>query len=109
MTQLSGDSGTDMARRVAELVADVPDFPQPGVLFKDLTPLFADPDGFREVVDAIVGYHGRGGFDVVAGIDARGFMIAAGVAVSAGARAGPARQAGKVPRTVRAGGFARRD
>src|SRR5437763_8928893 len=100
MTQPSGDSGTDMARRVAELVADVPDFPQPGVLFKDLTPLFADPDGFREVVDAIVGYHGRGGFDVVAGIGARGFMIAAGVAYAAGAGVVPVRKAGKLPRAV---------
>src|SRR2546430_14488712 len=106
MTQPSGDSGTDIARRVAELVADVPDFPQPGVLFKDLTPLFADPDGFREVVDAIVGYHGRGGFDVVAGIEARGFMIAAGVAYAAGAGVVPVRKAGKVPRTGVSGGYA---
>ena len=106
MTQLSGDSGTDMARRVAELVADVPDFPQPGVLFKDLTPLFADPDGFREVVDAIVEYHGRGGFDVVAGIEARGFMIAAGVAYAAGAGVVPVRKAGKLPRTVLSVGYA---
>src|SRR5437764_14683791 len=105
MTQPSGDSGTDMARRVAELVADVPDFPQPGVLFKDLTPLFADPDGFREVVDAIVEYHGRGGFDVVAGIEARGFMIAAGVAYAAGAGVVPVRKAGKLLRPVRRAGY----
>src|SRR2546423_14877065 len=109
MTQPSGDSGTDMARRVAELVADVPDFPQPGVLFKDLTPLFADPDGFREVVDAIVEYHGRGGFDGVAGIEARGFMIAAGVADAAGAGAVPVRKAGKPPPTALSVGYALED
>ena len=106
MTQPSGDSGTEAARRVAELVADVPDFPQPGILFKDLTPLFADPDGFREVVDAIVGYHGRGSFDVVAGIEARGFMIAAGVAYAAGAGVVPIRKAGKLPRAVLSAAYA---
>jgi adenine phosphoribosyltransferase len=100
MTQPSGDSGTEVARRVAELVADVPDFPQPGIMFKDLTPLFGDPDGFRTVIDAIIEYHGRGSFDVVAGIEARGFMIAAGVAYAAGAGVVPVRKAGKLPRTV---------
>src|SRR6266536_1469384 len=85
MTEPNGDSGAELARQIAELDADVPDFPQPGIVFKDLTPLFGDPVGFRSVVDAIVGYHGRGSFDVVAGIEARGFMIAAGVAYAAGA------------------------
>jgi adenine phosphoribosyltransferase len=106
MTEPTGDSGTDVARRIDELVADVPDFPQPGILFKDLTPLFADPDGFRTVVDAIVGYHGRDGFDVVAGIEARGFMIAAGVAYAAGAGVVPVRKAGKLPRAVLSAGYA---
>jgi adenine phosphoribosyltransferase len=106
MAQPSGDSGPAVAGRIAELVTDVPDFPQPGILFKDLTPLFGDPDGFREVVDAIVGYHGRGNFDVVAGIEARGFMIAAGVAYAAGAGVVPVRKAGKLPRAVLSAAYA---
>jgi adenine phosphoribosyltransferase len=85
---------------LASLVRDVPDYPSPGIVFKDLTPLFGDPDGFREVIDAIVGYHGRDSFDVVAGIEARGFMIAAGVAYAAGAGVVPVRKAGKLPRAV---------
>jgi adenine phosphoribosyltransferase len=100
MAEPAGDSGTEVARLVAELVADVPDYPQPGILFKDLTPLFGDPDGFRAAIDAIVGYHGRDSFDVVAGIEARGFMIAAGVAYAAGAGVVPVRKAGKLPRAV---------
>jgi adenine phosphoribosyltransferase len=100
MVGIDGDSGTAVARRVAELVTDVPDFPQPGVVFKDLTPLFADPAGFREAIDAIVAYHGAGGFDVVAGIEARGFVIAAAVAYAAGTGVVPIRKAGKLPRAV---------
>jgi adenine phosphoribosyltransferase len=102
----SGDRGTELAERVAALVADVPDFPQPGILFKDLTPLFGDPTGFRDVIDAIVRYHGRDTFDVVAGIEARGFMIAAGVAYAAGAGVVPVRKAGKLPRAVLSAAYA---
>ena len=98
--ELRGDSGTAVARRVADLVLDVPDFPAPGVVFKDLTPLFADGAGFRDAIDAIVGYHGTDGFDVVAGIEARGFVIAAAVAYAAGTGVVPVRKAGKLPRAV---------
>ena len=100
MGEVRGDSGTAVARRIAELVRDVPDFPQAGVLFKDLTPLFADGDGFRDVVDAIVEHYASDGFDVVAGIEARGFVIAAAVAYAAGTGVVPVRKAGKLPRAV---------
>ena len=106
MREVRGDSGTAVARRVAELVTDVPDFPQPGIVFKDLTPLFADPAGFHEVIDTIVGYHGADSFDLVAGIEARGFMIAAGVAYAAGAGVVPVRKAGKLPRAVLSASYA---
>jgi len=105
-TDVRGDSGTAVARRVADLVTDVPDFPQPGIVFKDLTPLFADPGGFRDVIDAIVAYHGQDSFDTVAGIEARGFMIAAGVAYAAGAGVVPVRKAGKLPRAVLSAAYA---
>jgi adenine phosphoribosyltransferase len=95
-----GDSGLAVARLVAERVMDVPDFPQPGIMFKDLSPLFADPEGFRGVIDAIVSHHGPDSFDLVVGIEARGFVIAAAVAYAAGAGVVPVRKAGKLPRAV---------
>jgi adenine phosphoribosyltransferase len=95
-----GDSGTDVARLVADHVVDVPDFPLPGIVFKDLTPLFADGSAFAAVVDEIVARYGRGGFDVVAGIEARGFMLAAAVAYASGVGVVGVRKAGKLPRAT---------
>jgi adenine phosphoribosyltransferase len=101
-----GDSGPEVARLVADQVIDVPDFPQPGIVFKDLTPLFADGPAFHATIDAIVAHYrqdtGAAGFDVVAGIEARGFVIAAAVAYATGVGVVPIRKAGKLPReTVR--------
>ena len=90
----------DLAEIVASNSLDVPDFPKPGILFKDLTPLFANGPAFREIVDGIVAYHGAGSFDVVAGIEARGFIIAAGIAYATGAGMVPVRKAGKLPRAT---------
>jgi adenine phosphoribosyltransferase len=78
-------------------VRDIPDFPQPGVVFKDITPLLADPTAFSSVVDAIVVSYGRGAIDKVVGIEARGFIIAAPVAYHFGAGFVPLRKAGKLP------------
>lgn len=89
---------SDLAKLVASHVVDVPDFPKPGILFKDLTPLFADGQAFREVVDGIVDHYGQDSFDAVAGIEARGFLLAAGIAYAAGVGAVPVRKAGKLPR-----------
>ncbi|MGH3649029.1 MAG: adenine phosphoribosyltransferase, partial [Micromonosporaceae bacterium] len=80
----------------------VPDFPQPGIVFKDLTPLFADGTAFRAVVDSLVEHYGPAGFDQVVGIEARGFVLAAAIAYAAGVGVVPVRKAGKLPRkTVR--------
>lgn len=95
-----GDSGPEVAALVARRVSDVPDFPRPGIGFKDLCPLFADAAAFRDAVEAIVAYHGRDSFDAVAGIEARGFMIAAAVAYAAGAGLVPVRKQGKLPGPV---------
>ncbi len=78
-------------------VRDVPDFPKPGVGFKDITPLLADPTAFSVAVDAIVVHFGRGNIDKVVGIEARGFIIAAPVAYHFGAGFVPLRKAGKLP------------
>ncbi len=95
-----GDSGGEVAAAVAEHVVDVSDFPQPGVVFKDLTPLFADPSGFRRAIDAIIEHHGADSFDTVAGIEARGFVIAAAIAYATGTGVVPVRKAGKLPRAT---------
>jgi adenine phosphoribosyltransferase len=103
-------AGMPLDELIASLSVDVPDFPEPGVVFRDLTPVFADGEAFRRVVDglaepavvdpraaAISGAGGRG-FDVVAGVEARGFLLAAAVALDAGTGVVPVRKAGKLPR-----------
>jgi adenine phosphoribosyltransferase len=100
---------TYTAARAAELISgnivDVADFPQPGVVFKDLTPLFADGEAFRAVIDAIVERY-RDTFDVVVGMEARGFMIASAVAYAAGVGVVPVRKAGKLPRLTFSASYA---
>ena len=78
-------------------VRDVPDFPQPGVVFKDITPLLADVVAFSSVIDLIVVAFGRGNMDKVCGIEARGFILASPVAYHAGAGFFPIRKEGKLP------------
>jgi adenine phosphoribosyltransferase len=78
-------------------VRDVPDYPSPGILFKDITPLLADAAGFAAIVDALVGQHAPGSVDKVVGIEARGFILAAPVAYHLGAGFVPMRKKGKLP------------
>ncbi len=78
-------------------IRDIPDFPKQGVVFKDITPLLADPAAFSSAVDAIVVNFGRGSIDKVVGIEARGFIIAAPVAYHFGAGFVPLRKRGKLP------------
>ena len=87
---------------LARLVVDVPDWPEPGVVFKDITPLLADHTAFTEVVEALAetGRDDAGGtvVDYVIGMEARGFILAAPVALALGAGFVPVRKAGKLPR-----------
>lgn len=93
-----GDAGADIARLVAARLRDVPDFPQPGVLFKDIVPLLADGASFGAAIGALAGFAaGLWPVDVVAGIEARGFMIAAALARELGCGLVPVRKAGKLP------------
>src|SRR5919201_5601008 len=78
-------------------VRDIPDFPKPGVVFKDITPLLADVDAFRFTVDAIADHFAGQTVDKVLGIEARGFIPAAPVAYRFGAGFVPVRKAGKLP------------
>jgi adenine phosphoribosyltransferase len=75
----------------------VADYPQPGVTFKDITPLLADPAAFTALTDALAGLCTRFGATKVAGLEARGFILAAPVAVRAGVGFLPVRKAGKLP------------
>ncbi len=81
---------------IGGLIVDVPDFPKPGVVFKDITPLLASPEGFQATVDALV-ESAPEGVDVVVGMEARGFVFAAPVALALGAGFVPVRKPGKLP------------
>ncbi len=82
------------------LVVDIPDYPEPGVVFKDITPLLSDPEGFRACVDEIADHFEGRGITKVVGAEARGFLIGAPVAYKLGAGFVPARKPGKLPRDV---------
>jgi len=84
-------------QQIQALIRDVPDFPEPGVVFKDITPVLANPIAFSTIVDLIVVHFGRGNVDKVVGIEARGFILAAPVAYHFGAGLVPVRKAGKLP------------
>jgi adenine phosphoribosyltransferase len=90
------------AARIKDLVRDVPDFPKPGVIFKDITPLLADAEGFASCVEALSQRFAGSGVDKVIGVEARGFIIAAPVAYRLGAGFVPARKKGKLPWQVHA-------
>ncbi|MCY7394901.1 MAG: adenine phosphoribosyltransferase [Nocardioides sp.] len=89
---------------LSRLVLDVPDFPEPGVVFKDITPLLADHVGFAAVVAALAetGRDETGAtcVDAVVGLEARGFVFAAPVALALGVGFVPVRKAGKLPRSA---------
>ena len=84
---------------IGNLCATVPDYPKPGIVFKDLTPVFADGPAFKAVVDALVEPF-RGQFDAVAGVEARGFLLAAAAAYATDTGVVTVRKAGKLPREV---------
>lgn len=90
--------------RIADLVQDVPDYPQPGVTFKDITPVLADAAAFADVVAHMV-RRAPGPIDVVVGMEARGFILGAPVAVGLGAGFVPVRKEGKLPRATLSGAY----
>jgi adenine phosphoribosyltransferase len=84
------------------LIRDIPDFPEPGVIFKDITPLLGDAAAFSELIDALARPFADKGISKVAGIEARGFTLATPVAERLGAGFIPIRKPGKLPfETVR--------
>lgn len=86
-----------LAARLRAWIRDVPDFPRVGVLFKDVTPLLADAGAWRDCVAALAAPWRTAGIDAVCGIEARGFIFGAAVALELGAGFVPLRKAGKLP------------
>ena len=82
-----------------QFIADVPDFPKPGILFKDIMPLFANPPAFRSVVYTMADYWKRD-IDGVVALDARGFLFGAPLALELGIPFAPVRKSGKLPGKV---------
>lgn len=85
---------------IKDLIRDIPDFPRPGVTFKDITPLLADPHCFAECIDALAERFLPESIDKVIGVEARGFIIAAPVAYRLSAGFVPVRKKGKLPYAV---------
>lgn len=85
-----------VAARVTELMREVPDYPEPGILFRDITPVLADASAFADLV-AVLAADVDGAVDLVAGMESRGFLLAAPIAVVLGAGVVPVRKAGKLP------------
>jgi adenine phosphoribosyltransferase len=81
-------------------IRDIPDFPKPGIVFKDITPLFLDAGALRETVDALVAYGRERSAEYVVSAEARGFVLGAAVAVELGTGFILARKPNKLPREV---------
>lgn len=93
-----GSTGDGVLRqRVQDTLRDVPDFPRPGILFKDITPVLADPALFRDVVTGMAAQFRGSGIEVVAGIESRGFILGGALATELGAGFTPIRKPGKLP------------
>lgn len=82
---------------LAPYIRDIPDFPKPGILFKDITPLLADPDAFAEAVERLAARYSAGSVDAVAAAEARGFLFAAPLALRLHRPLIPLRKPGKLP------------
>ncbi|PZT69951.1 adenine phosphoribosyltransferase [Streptomyces sp. SW4] len=88
---------TDIQELLLSRIRDVADYPKPGVVFKDITPLLADPAAFTALTDALAETAERTGATKVVGLEARGFILGAPVALRAGLGFIPVRKAGKLP------------
>jgi adenine phosphoribosyltransferase len=91
-----------MSMDLKSRIRDVPDFPKPGIIFKDITTILLDPEALRETIDILRGHLEQKDFDLIVGIEARGFIFGAAVAYSLNKGFIPVRKPGKLPaETVR--------
>jgi adenine phosphoribosyltransferase len=97
----------DAAALIERWVRPIPDWPEPGVMFRDITPLLAEPDAFASVIEALAAEAAAlGPVDAVLGIEARGFIFGAPLALRLGAGFVPVRKAGKLPHETRSVSYA---
>jgi adenine phosphoribosyltransferase len=82
---------------LSTFIRDIPDFPKPGILFKDITPLLADPPAFQEAIDRMAARYRARPVDTVAAVEARGFLFAAPLALTLKKPLVPLRKPGKLP------------
>lgn len=102
MTSPAGQPETALAARVRAAIRDVVDFPRPGIVFKDITPVLGDPGLFAAVTAAMAQSYAASGVTHVAAVESRGFILGAPVAQALGAAFVPVRKPGKLPhRTIR--------
>jgi len=94
---MSTATGAKRMDELKKLIREVPDWPKPGILFYDLTTLLQDKTGFRSLIDQLCGHYARKKIDVVAGIEARGFIFAPALAYRLGAGFVPVRKPNKLP------------
>jgi adenine phosphoribosyltransferase len=99
VTGSAAPAGTD-GDWLRALVREIPEYPEPGVTFRDITPLLADPVGFRRCIDELAGRFADVEVDCVVGVESRGFILAAPIAYRLGAAFVPVRKAGKLPWAV---------
>lgn len=97
---MTTDRTADLRAQLLARVRDVPDFPKPGVVFKDITPLLADHTTFAAAIEGLVAPHRGTDLDCVAAVEARGFLLGAPVALELGAGFVPVRKKGKLPGTT---------
>jgi adenine phosphoribosyltransferase len=93
-------SPTERLARIGGLIRDVPDFPKPGILFRDITTVLRDPVAWRATVDQMCDAVDRWPFDVVVGIESRGFILGSAMAYQLGVGFVPVRKPGKLPAAV---------
>lgn len=86
--------------KLKSIIRNIPDYPKPGIQFKDITPLLADPECFRETIDAFKERHINNQIDLVVGIEARGFVFSSALAYALGAGTCLVRKPGKLPHAV---------
>jgi adenine phosphoribosyltransferase len=91
--------------RVVATIRAIPDFPKPGILFRDITPMMQDPEAFRQAIDALVAPHLGNPPDRVAGIESRGFLFAAAMAYRLGCGCVVLRKPGKLPWKTRSASY----
>jgi adenine phosphoribosyltransferase len=83
--------------RITELIRDIPDFPKPGIVFKDITPLLSDADAFQSCIDLLSEKSSDKGIDAIVGIESRGFIFGAALALNMRKPFVPVRKPGKLP------------